>query len=802
MNNLIQMISKFFSAVVLLSLLSGNIHAQISQNISKVIVGDAKEKSELNIQVELYNTNAEAVLLYYKPVEASEYREAEMELIGTNAGYTIPADEVVPPFLAYYIQVRMNDGSFENYPLGAPDNAPPSRIMVSIPQDKDSELIFLSPGAKGENIPEDEFFISISLLRASEKVKKEATKIYLGALDLTPNLIFAGDMILYYPDNLPKNVYMGSNQLRVELYDQEGNLYHSLVRNFIVRQTQEVELIGGKFTYRGNVKAESRNEGFSGTGQNLWYNNIGVDASAGWGNWKFNTKVYATSEEKKYLQPQNRYYLGIESDWLKVRVGDIYPVFPNLIMSGRRIRGATGRLELGAFNLHVIYGQANRAVEGALLQTYSRNNAPIASNIIGIDSVKYGNPYGEVNTGTYERKLFALRPYFGKGENFQWGLSYLHSKDDPKSIEFAARPKENVVFGSDLLVAFDDRNILFTGQAAVSLFNTDISGGTLTDAEIDSIFGTSDYINIDPQNVKDIKQYLGSFMTVNQFIGPLNPEKMSSLASEAQLQLNYFHNNISGKYIYRGNEYTSFGQSYLRLDVKGYEFSDRIRLFDNRLFITVAYESLSDNLQKTKITTTTFNKFTGTVSIFPRINMPNITLGYNRFENQSDITIFDPNYGLYAVDDITDRYFGQFNYDFIWSIRHNAVLNVSISDRKDRSLRNSNAKNFTGSLSLASDWRKNFTSFFSSTYYTSEIIATQFNYFAFSLGGKYKLMENRLILTGSIGPSFGDFKRQSFEFLAQYFIMPNFDVTFQSRVFHIPSQGTNTIVGVNTRYGF
>jgi len=88
--------------------------------------------------------------------------------------------------------------------------------------------------------------------------------------------------------------------------------------------------------------------------------------------------------------------------------------------------------------------------------------------------------------------MFAVHPYFGKGENFQFGLTYLHSADDSKSIDFGARPAENLVLGTDMLIGIDDQHILLTGQAAVSLSNTDISGGNLSDSSFSAFLHTVD----------------------------------------------------------------------------------------------------------------------------------------------------------------------------------------------------------------------------------------------------------------------------------------------------------------------
>ena len=60
-------------------------------------------------------------------------------------------------------------------------------------------------------------------------------------------------------------------------------------------------------------------------------------------------------------------------------------------------------------------------------------------------------------------------------------------------------------------------------------------------------------------------------------------------------------------------------------------------------------------------------------------------------------------------------------------------------------------------------------------------------------------MDDKLELSGSISPSFGDFKRQSVDLVAQYEILQNFSLVFQLRLYRIPDQSTNSITGLSTR---
>jgi hypothetical protein len=49
------------------------------------------------------------------------------------------------------------------------------------------------------------------------------------------------------------------------------------------------------------------------------------------------------------------------------------------------------------------------------------------------------------------------------------------------------------------------------------------------------------------------------------------------------------------------------------------------------------------------------------------------------------------------------------------------------------------------------------------------------------------MLEDKLTLSGTISPSFGDFQRQSFEFVANYFIMQNFQWLFKRAFIDCPA---------------
>jgi len=787
----------FILFFVCMSVFVINTKAQMSNYISSVKMGEAKDKSPLTITADLISPeNISALNIAFRSFGQSEYQKAEMLIAGSSASVKIEGEYIQPPFIEYYIIVDLKDGSTQTYPLDVEQGVAPFQVAVAGLSAKDNEILVLSP-ADGEILSDDDFLISISFIKAPSNIDVSKTKVYLNDTDISSEKLDAGDMILISGENL-EEIQTGAKLLKVEVFDNDGNLYHTVSKNFQVVSREAAELMAAAWKYYGSIKAESRSESFNSS--STWYNNINAEANITDESWRFNGYLYFTSEEKANLQPYNRYSASIQKDdLLSLKIGDSYPRYPNLIMDGKRIRGVSGSLNLGTFNLQASFGETVRKVEGKVLQTYSPNQAPLASDIIAINN---GNEYAKVSMGTYSRQIFAIRPSFGSGENFQFGLSYLHSKDDPGSIKYSARPQENAVLGTDLMFALDNQNILFTSQAAVSLFNKDISSGNLSDAQIDSLFGPGKYIDMDPDDVKTIRDIAGKFITVNQYIGPLNPQEFASLAAEAALSFNYFNNSLKASYIYRGNDYQSFGQSYIRTDVKGINLVDRIRMIDNKVFVSIGYELLEDNLQNTKVASTQYQTVSASLSIFPRADFPNITLGFNNYDNNNNISISDTSKNKYIVNETTNRFLISLSYDLIAGVRHSASLSFSTQNREDNSLLNADAKFNSGILGVNSYWTQDLSSVFQLIYSSTEISTVPFDYFTLVAGAKYRMLEDRLMLSATLSPSFGDFQRQALEFFADYSVMANFNLIFQARIFRFPGRATNSIIGLSTRYTF
>ena len=156
----------------------------------------------------------------------------------------------------------------------------------------------------------------------------------------------------------------------------------------------------------------------------------------------------------------------------------------------------------------------------------------------------------------------------------------------------------------------------------------------------------------------------------------------------------------------------------------------------------------------------------------------------------------------YVVDDITNRIILQLSYDFVALVKHNTSISFTTQNREDNSLSNVDAKYNATGLTVNSYWTPQLSSIFQVLFSSSEIKNVPFDYVTLTLGGRYRLLENKLQLSAMLSPSFGDFKRQALELMADYNVLQNFNLAFQARVFSIPGKSTNSIIGLASRFNF
>ena len=758
------------------------VRAQVSSVVLRVNAPVVSQNQPLPISVEFTPSGAvERVLLRYRGFGESEYRQQEMLLAGNSASLTIAGQYVLPPYIEYYTIVQLSGGRKETYPIENAESTP-LKATVKPVDPKALEVRLLSP-EQGETVASEDLVIAVSLYYASDNVNRKATKLFLNGVDVTPQALFSDDVILYSPANFPRPLSLGVQFMRIDLYDTNGSLYHSIESNFNLSTAAAIAARESRLKMGLDGQVEYRNEDVASTKNTFVRGQLRALGSYG-SSLNFGSNVFLTNEEKSDRQPQDRFLAYADLDFFKVQLGDAFPKFPTNMVSGKRVRGVSANLFLKFFNVDVTYGQTMRSIEGLALRDTTFKDSTALQSRPSNTLQKSGLTYSLFQAGTYTRNFFAIRPSFGSGENFQFGLTYMNSKDDISSIRYGLTPQQNLVAGTDMVIAFDDQRFRLEGQAELSLTNTDITNGSFKQADYDLMAGVNDPTLTasqkadrqgDADDLKKLADAASKFITINQHLFPLNPvgSGLPGVAYEGLLSMNYFNNYIRAQYYQRGSAYQSFGNEFLQADIQGLALSDRIRMFQNRALLSLSYEQRKDNTAKTKIATTTYGNINGSLTVFPANNLPSFTLGYGILTRKSDAKLTDPLQQLFAADDRTNRISVQLNYDFTAGARHNLSLGANLSDKTDNlpaTLNRGAQKNnsYFGSLTTIFQIPLQTTLSFNTNMSQSAALSTtalanlpliEFKLTAFSLNAQYRLLEDKLRIATTVSTSTGDLNR-------------------------------------------
>lgn len=785
--------------------------AQISERISSVtIAGAVATGAPLTVQANLVHPDIiDHIDLAYRHFGENSYRRIEMVVNGNAAVADIPATSVAPPFVEYYFILTIRNIAVpETYPLENAEQQPLKATVEDLSAGTGG-LVLLSPEKNEKLLPSD-VLISFSLINFDSTLDRSSIKTYIDNRDISSFAVLSGDLVVVRPENISPNLDNGSHTLRIELYDTQHQLLQKSVTKFSVASFEEGMRAAApsQILYNASAQLETRNENISNVVTP--YNRATLSAGAQYDQFRVHGNAYITNEEQSDRQPQDRFFIGAESPWLNVGYGDSYPTFPDLVMNGRRVRGLTGNLTLGGFNLDVSQGEIVRNIEGDTIKTFGADS---------LAAEQQRNPTGTFvfdpatqrwvelqSPGTFSRGLLVIRPSFGKRDESHIGFTYLKSKDDINSIHYGTKPEENLVLGSDMLLVFDNRRFEVTGQAAISATNTDITNGTFSDSQIDSLF--NNYSESSRNTIKTIRDIVSKFITVNQNLIPLNAKNFPTLSYEGNVLLNYFNNNFRLSYLRHGESYESFGQSFLQTDVAGFNVSDRIGLVQNQVFLSGGVERLNDNTAETKPTTTAATTINVGISYYPLIDAPNITLAYLRASNVNDLPLTD---SAYAIDDQTDRILVQIGKEFlVLGARHDASISVSTSTRDDHTYHNLGTHNTAITLSNTTQFTIPLQtilslSFNSSKFVTADTsssgneIPTTLSYTTINASAQYRMLESRLLLNGLVSPTFGDIERVLVDANVQYYFMKNISVQtqmslyFNSKLFNV-TPVTNDVV--------
>lgn len=632
--------------------------------------------------------------IFYRVDGEIAYRQKKAALLSSSFKVQLSIDDRQATELEYYFEVQLNNGDRLTYPR-ASASRDPIQVVVVEPRKTEREkrvaqtgvdYTILSPEA-GATVSQNDVVVALTLFYDPAEIDTANTsfQLLLDGEDVTDRAN-ASDYFYTYPvDNLPAGEHTATFNLQkpdttLEVTSWQFTVLDpDRVTTSASRQQTESWMPSGQLqvTARSQQVGNIPNDALSGN----------VRISGEKGNVSYAAYGLLTSQEDPRLQPQNRFganvYVG---DWLALEAGHVYPNLSTLTIAGQRMQGLNAELHVwdSALNLQFVYGKLRRGIDNLYRPVQAEYQEFGGSRV----DTTYQLSVGRGEDGTFERDIVGGRLGVGRGESFEFGLNFLKVEDDTGSITYIndfntlmdrkpqlisnlesdersdltanpdqlsiegnPRPKGNFVAASDLEMSFDSDRIRLQADGALSLLNEDISEGVLTRETADDLG-----LSID-RGTEDMLEQLSWLIIINENMNTLpirfNTEGTDTsgeaffptgiLAGQSQLGLNYFDNNVKLRYRWVGPNYRSLANTTIRNDIAGFDISDRLQLFQDRIYLTLGYEHLQDNVINNKSATTNTNTYRGNVSWYPLDQgLPRLSLGIMSRNRDNDVSLYNP----------------------------------------------------------------------------------------------------------------------------------------------------------------
>lgn len=785
------------------------------------------EVNTLEFIVPSVNQNdVQEAFLFYNYDEGIGFQQQEVSFQNGVFIVNFEVDDPTASSIEYYFQLNLKSGSQVFFPENSPTENPVRVDIVSssdratekTKKNSDIEFTFLSPD-KGDALAPNDVVIAIALFYDIDILDPGEFKLFIDNRDVT-DLADTSDYFISY---VPKDLKNGRHTIKLE-YHTESEIFSIEERDFDVVDPSQARPsdFNGKNRNRpiGSIVLGARSQRIGGNTNDAYTARSNISGNYGLLRYSFNG--FLTSQESDRLQPQNRYGANLQlGKWLRLDAGHVYPNISKFTISGRRVYGINAQANLlkDNFNVQFVYGEINRKINNLYTEVDTTN---IVNNGTVVDTT-YTLGYRDLGKGTFTRKITAGRIAFGNERHFQLGFHALKVEDDTASIfnvhnfttlldgssslysnldqnDFnklesnpellqiqngSTRPQGNFVAGTSVKMGFVKNKIRLESEVVASALNNDIYGGSLT------VQGADDLGFDIEQKDADFLDRLSRLIIINENMNilPIRVKNFdtdssesetffptSILGSNSELSMNYPSNNFKLQYRWVGPNFSSLSNSTVRKDIAGFTASDRFRLFKNRLYVTLGYETLEDNVINNKDATTQSKTYRSNLSWYPvSKKLPRMSVGFRFRNRENGVERFNPNvisefenaavqnFKLDGADtlltpvpkeSITLNVSGSITQQFeLLDILHDASLSFNNLNNKDEVFAYGDVKSSAVSLNLTSRFNElRLRTQFGLTFNNTETGSGQTNIHIFGLytGASYFLLDNKLNLNGRL----------------------------------------------------
>ncbi len=669
----------------------------------------AQEPLTLEAVIEVKDAGVVSASIYYRPRGQATYQETPMSSAGGNIYFgTIIAAEITEPGLEYYLVALLDDESVLAYPVDDPEVNPmfvavksAAEIAIFSPETQEivsdlqeANVLILSP-EPGEILLTEDVVIAVSFFNVLD-LDAASIRLLVDRQDVTAQASVSADLVTYNPPALTT----GSHQVEVHMNRTSGSAYEPVAWRFLVTRKASITTERA-FRQYGTFTPAYRRDDID--GEQLEVSSMKLSYRGGWEWLQFRTNVKLTSEQDPYKPHRNRFSASFRTPLLTLGIGDVTPRINRFGLDGKRMRGYDANFTLKLFNLRVTQGQLERSIQGRPDDAIAVTSFNPANDSLTVSRAGYA----------FRRDILAVRPSFGSGQRFELAFSFIKAKDNIASVDQVVdnaiveidssyandnafdgadwkdrslgtiyyqdlmklsglnialpekdwkgnSPQDNLVIGSSLSFALNQRRFVVQSGFALSMLNKNIWDPVLSFKELDtfapgdtsedgSIAGLIDTSEI-PINPGDLEDYFHinlnqvPLLPIDPFLAQDNPlkaiSKMPSLAyhTTAKLNITPLHSFLTLEYQQVGPEFNSLANPNIQRNVRVRSISDRTRLFGSKLFISALYRTTDDDIVKVEGDPITSTKM---VNLSANLNLgqglPSLVLGLRTYERYNDI---------------------------------------------------------------------------------------------------------------------------------------------------------------------
>ena len=626
------------------------------------------------------------VYLFYKKANLG-YIQIEM-LNGSemNPYYKaeIPGD-FIDQRIEYYFRIHLINGEEFTLPKNDAMNNPYQvELKPVIIKSTVSAFKKLSPTDEF-NFTTRDFLVAISYFAIEDEIEGKTIKLFFDGMDVSGYATITSNLLVYKPDR----IIPGIHTIEIIIYNNDGSVYDSQkwiveVKSEKITQKLPISVNGDFYAVSRFRSTSAQDSSYYYDEQNDWKNfgRLNLYGSKDW--FRYNGRIYLSSDESKTRQPVNRYAFEMHIPHFSMHLGDHTQTFNNTTINGKNVRGISGVFDYGIIKLHSFYGQIKRNIKGRDEIIYGVDTTSVPYDTVPVDTT--------IIEGSYKRNCFGLRLQLGNERKLAFGLAFLKVKDDVSSEKFATNPKDNIIFSIDSKLALFRQKLVFGAEISTSILNNDISTGAISEQDLDTL---DVELPFTPSSVEDI-------FVINEHMVPLIPS-LNSIAGEIYTRAFFYNNLLNIRYSYVGGSYNSLANPYLQKDIAGINISNTYRLLNNQLSLTAGYNSYQDNLNDNKFGTTNSKGFYCSMNYFPLVKdvyLPCVNINYQQSTRKKSVA--DTSYSEYSIDQFNNTIGFSTSYEMPTTRYAKTRFSISISnsnsvDNEKKSF-DSNSQNYLFSI--------------------------------------------------------------------------------------------------------